>query len=101
MTTSAHVATERLDSWKEIAAYLNRDESTVRCWEEGGLPVHRRAHKKKASVYAYKSEIDSWWQEGSRPLAVNEPARQRRSAAGWVIAVFVFCAMLGVWLIAR
>src|SRR5438552_2591585 len=97
----APAQSERLDSWKEIAAYLKRDESTVRRWEEEGLPVHRRAHKKQASVYAYKSEIDAWWQEGPRPLAVNEPARQRRSAVGWVIAVFVFCAMLGVWLIAR
>src|SRR6266550_1956316 len=45
---------ERLDSWKEIAAYLRRDESTVRRWEEEGLPVHRQPHKKKASVFAYK-----------------------------------------------
>jgi len=26
--------TDRLDSWKEIAAYLKRDERTVRRWEE-------------------------------------------------------------------
>jgi len=58
---------ERLDSWKEIAAHLKRDESTVQRWEKEGLPVHRHAHKKKATVYAYKSEIDAWWTDG--PLA--------------------------------
>jgi len=33
---------DRLDSWKQIAAYLKCDERTVRRWEENeGLPVHR------------------------------------------------------------
>lgn len=32
----------RLDSWKEIAAYLCRGERTVKRWErERSLPVHR------------------------------------------------------------
>lgn len=52
---------KRLESWKEIAAYLKRDESTVRRWEKEGLPVHRHVHKKKATIYAYTSEIDAWW----------------------------------------
>ena len=51
----------RLDSWKAIAAYLKRDERTVRRWEKEGLPVHRHMHVKKASVYAYPEEIDRWW----------------------------------------
>src|SRR6266550_1070389 len=100
MTTSAPGATDRLDSWKEIAAYLNRDESTVRRWEEEGLPVHRRAHKKQASVYAYKSEIDAWWQEGRRQLTESAARGVRRRAAGWVIAGLIVFAMLGGWLIA-
>ena len=71
----------RLDSWKEIATYLKRDESTVRRWEKEGLPVHRRAHKRKASVYAYESEIDAWWNDGRIRLEVMETAaagRRRR-----------------------
>ena len=37
---------DRLDSWKEIAAYLNRGVRTVRRWErEEGLPVHRHASR--------------------------------------------------------
>src|SRR5579859_6229786 len=52
----------KLDSWKEIAAYLKRDVRTVQRWEEHeGLPVRRHIHQKTGSVYAYKAEIDSWW----------------------------------------
>jgi TolB-like protein/Tfp pilus assembly protein PilF len=55
--------TGRLDSWKEIASYLNRSEKTVRRWEEHeGLPVHRLLHEKRASVYAYSSELEAWWE---------------------------------------
>jgi len=56
---------ERLQSWKEIGAYLKRDVRTVRRWEaDEGLPVHRHGHKKLPSVYAYKPELDQW--RGSR-----------------------------------
>src|SRR2546430_7993775 len=48
-------------SWKEIAAYLRHSERTVRRWQEEGLPIHRHAHKKRAGVYAYKPELDAWW----------------------------------------
>jgi len=58
----------RLDSWKEIAAYLKRDERTVRRWEQEGLPVHRHVHKKQASIYAYKAEVDAWWNNGRQRL---------------------------------
>ena len=41
-------APDRLDSWKEIAAYLNRSERTVRRWEASEeLPVHRLQHDKR------------------------------------------------------
>ena len=61
---------DRLESWKEIAAYLNRGVRTVRRWETGeGLPVHRHVHRTLGSVYAYKSEIDAW--RRSRPGATG------------------------------
>ena len=51
----------RLESWKEIAVYLNRGVRTVRRWEtDEGLPVHRLAHRKQGTVFAYPSELDSW-----------------------------------------
>lgn len=50
-----------LDSWKEIAAYLNRGITTVQRWERlEGLPVRRQAHAKRGSVYAFKSELEAW-----------------------------------------
>jgi Tol biopolymer transport system component len=52
---------DRLDSWKEIAAYLRREVTTVQRWEkQEGLPVHRLHHQKLGSVYASKRELDAW-----------------------------------------
>jgi hypothetical protein len=52
---------EALESWKQIAAHLNRSERTVRRWEATeGLPVRRREHQKQDTVFAYSYEIDEW-----------------------------------------
>src|SRR3954462_12777174 len=52
---------DRLDSWKDIAAYLKRDVSTVQRWEKReGMPVHRHLHDRLGSVYAFTSELDAW-----------------------------------------
>lgn len=62
---------KRLDSWKEIAAYLNRDVTTVQRWEKReGMPVHRHVHHKRGSVYALTEELDGWIQ--SRRLPADE-----------------------------
>ena len=51
----------RLDSWKEIAAYLRRDVKTARRWEQRErLPVHRHHHGALGSVYAFVDEIEAW-----------------------------------------
>src|SRR6187402_2356883 len=63
----------RLDSWKEIAAYLGRGVRTVQRWErEEGLPVHRLAHDKRGSVYARREELAAWWE--SRRLTLAAPS---------------------------
>jgi hypothetical protein len=50
-----------LESWKQIAAYLDRSERTVRRWEVSeGLPVHRREHERQDTVFAYRHEIAAW-----------------------------------------
>ncbi len=62
-----------LESWKEIATYLQREERTARRWEkEEGLPVHRHRHLSRSSVYAYPSELEAW-RANRQPAA--EPAR--------------------------
>ena len=64
----------RLDSWKEIAAYLGRGVRTVQRWErEEGLPVHRLAHDKRGTIYARREELAAWWE--SRRLALTAPSR--------------------------
>lgn len=89
---------KRLDSWKEIAAYLKRDVATVRRWEKReALPVHRHLHEKLGSVYGYTSELDTW-SEGRRQQ-IPKPASRRSVHGGvWVAIVsvlFVTIAGLG------
>ncbi len=58
---SVRPSEDRLDSWKEIAAYLNRDVTTVQRWEKReGMPVHRHLHDRMGSVYAFRAELDAW-----------------------------------------
>ena len=69
---SAKPPEDRLDSWKEIAAYLNRDVTTVQRWEKReGMPVHRHLHDKLGSVYASRAELDAWTR-GRNPAAAAE-----------------------------
>ncbi|HVT43949.1 MAG TPA: hypothetical protein VMT00_06115 [Thermoanaerobaculia bacterium] len=85
----------RLDSWKEIAAFLGRDVRTAKRWEnDEGLPVHRHRHKSLASVYAYEDELEAWRtnrQQGAKetpaPAPSASPARGRVRL--WMVAVAV------------
>jgi len=94
-------SSEQLDSWKEIASYLNRDERTVRRWQKEGLPVHRHMHTKRAAVYAYKAEIDAWWRNGRSRLETAETAamtprwRLAWVATGGLVLVLGVCLTFG------
>jgi Tol biopolymer transport system component len=58
---SAKPQQDHLDSWKEIAAYLNRDVTTVQRWEKReGMPVHRHQHNRIGSIHASRAELDAW-----------------------------------------
>ena len=84
---------DRLDSWKEIAAYLNRSVRTLHRWEKDeGLPVHRHQHKELGSVFAYKSELDAWvsarspdpdFRAQDRPDCLNSPILLNRRTHRW------------------
>ncbi len=64
----------RLDSWKAIAAYLDRDERTVQRWErELSLPIRRVPGGRGRSVFAFASEIDAWLQTRQQ-LEIEPPA---------------------------
>jgi hypothetical protein len=50
-----------LNSWKEIASYLDRGVRTVQRWErDSQLPVHRLGTSKVGPVFAFPSELDLW-----------------------------------------
>ena len=66
----------RLDSWKEIAAYLRCGVRSAQRWEKTeGLPVHRHVHQTQGSIYAFTSEIDEWRnRRSSAPAGPESPA---------------------------
>jgi hypothetical protein len=115
---------DRLDSWKEIGAYLGRSVTTLQRWEASeGLPVRRLGHAKKGSVFALRSELDAWWRErtsGSpdpmesvtpgalpRHTAVAAPSKLLRSGVAIRTAVSVAVVILAMtvvgltWALAR
>src|SRR5687768_11809608 len=91
----------RLGSWKAIAAYLQRDITTVQRWERReGMPIHRHVHDKRGSVYAFRSELDAWLQD-RRPAPASEP--HQRAARGIIplaAVVLATAAIAGWWLLA-
>jgi TolB-like protein/Flp pilus assembly protein TadD len=77
----------RLESWKEIAAYLGRDVTTVRRWEKReALPVHRLHHNKLGSVYAYTTELDAWRNERASAALAGAPDSDFAPASPWLAA---------------
>jgi TolB-like protein/Flp pilus assembly protein TadD len=67
----------RLESWKEIAAYLGRDVTTARRWEkQERLPVYRLQHSKLGSIYAYSLELDAWRDRQKLAGASDAPAAE-------------------------
>jgi hypothetical protein len=79
-------AKKRLDSWKEIAAFFDRDERTVKRWEkERGLPVYRVPGSARGGVFAYAEELAEWlkaphhdWEVIETPPRENAPAEEGR-----------------------
>jgi hypothetical protein len=69
MRQTSVTGTRVLNSWKEIAAYLDRGIRTVQRWEHDlELPVHRIGTGKRSPVFATVSELKFW-------LATTEAAR--------------------------
>ena len=87
-------AGERLDSWKEISAYLKRDPRTLQRWEKKeGLPIHRHVHESQTSVYAFTAELDAWL--ASRTISNgNSFETDAKSHSGIGIRLWVALAVL-------
>jgi TolB-like protein/tetratricopeptide (TPR) repeat protein len=80
-----HAHERRLESWKEIAAYLGRDVTTVRRWEKReALPVHRLHHSKLGTVYAYATELDAWRKRRASGALPCTPDSDFAPASTWL-----------------
>ena len=98
---------DRLDSWKEIAAFMKRDVKTVQRWEKReGMPVHRHVHDKLGSVYAFRADLDAWGRnrrlspsETSDPEGRTDAAVARRWPWLWPLvgAGAIAAVAFGVW----
>ena len=80
--TSEKSSEPRLDSWKEIAAYLGRDVTTVQRWEKREtMPVHRHVHDKRGSVYALAPELDAWLKGRRQQLGDDQDDKEQKTDA--------------------
>lgn len=84
--------TDRLGSWKAIAAYLGSSVRTVRRWERAeGLPVHRHMHHKLGRVFALRGELDAWRKTRARsPNPASRESSAPLPASSRSIAVLPF-----------
>ena len=63
-----------LNTWKEIALYLDCGVRTVQRWEVRlALPVRRPDGKSRSHVLAFRSEIDEWLKSNFSPRRLNNP----------------------------
>jgi len=66
---------EILRSWKEIAVYAGASVRTLQRWERDfHLPIRRIATKKGAVVFAFRSDLDTWFRARTQTaqVAVND-----------------------------
>lgn len=81
-----------LNSWKEIAAFLDRGVRTVQRWERDlHLPVHRIGRGARSPVYAVVRELKFWMataetdslhpEQPARPVLVKTNGKNANHAA--------------------
>lgn len=97
---------ERLDSWKDIAAYLGRNVRTVIRWEkEKALPVRRVPGGQRQAVFAYKYELDAWLAQSLTTAAQTESISRknaarfkqtRRSTLNWFLRIAAILGVAGI-----
>lgn len=63
----------RLNGWKEIGAFFQKNERTVKRWEHRGLPVHRLPGGAKTAVFAYADELEAWLNSSRNLAQIDDP----------------------------
>lgn len=75
-------ADQRLNSWKSIAAFFERDERTVKRWErQRSLPVHRIPGTGRPGVFAYTSELLEWLKTAGAEASLEKPSEELAGTA--------------------
>ena len=114
----SHDRGRRLDSWQEIAAYLNRDLRTLQRWEKSAnLPIRRLNGPGMRAVFAYTADLDEWLRQQSpspadvprdaQPIALvsttSTPPANRASRHTIAAAAAVLLALAGLvaWIVAH
>ncbi len=98
----------RLQSWKEIAAFFNRDERTIRRWETSrGLPIHRVPGGARGVIYAYTDELEAWLRRvpdeprEEVPAETPQPSVTSRLHRHWpfaaLFALLIFAVTAVTW----
>jgi hypothetical protein len=64
-----------LNSWKEIASFLDRGVRTVQRWErEQNLPVHRVGSGERSPVFAFPAELLIWVRTVDMQMGPSAPS---------------------------
>ncbi len=71
---------DQIQGWKEIAAFLGRDERTAKRWEkQRGLPVRRIPGAGRANVYVLVSELEAWLALTETPAETSNESDSREA----------------------
>jgi Tol biopolymer transport system component len=89
---------DRIESWKQIAAYLSKSERTVRRWHDlEGLPVHKHLHQERGTVWASKSEINCWL-DSRKQVPASPQSRHSFSPVLAIVTLSVCILAAGFWI---
>ncbi|WP_395022935.1 tetratricopeptide repeat protein [Dongia sp.] len=72
----------RLNGWKEIGAFFQKNERTVKRWEQRGLPVHRLPGGANTAVFAFTGELEAWLKGGRGTAPAHESPLEELQPSG-------------------
>jgi hypothetical protein len=105
-SSEADPSADALQSWKEIAGFIGRDERTAMRWaKEKGMPVKRIPGGSRGRVYGTRSEISAWLAGAPRfpdpGVQTQSPRRPRYSNPYLLVAALSAIAGIGLFVVFR
>ena len=91
-------SSDRLDSWKDIAAYLRKDVRTCQRWHRDfGLPVRRYVDSSRSRIFADKREIDEWLRSRGNQGQIKDPDSNKFSAWRYIVSIGIIILVAGAY----